>query len=287
MEALAWFLRALQEGLSLVASLSIRGEAGKCRWLASSGEAQQALIEPMEKLGVTYAKDVRWLGCDYQPANNGSRPNTTRRKRVAAVRRRWGKLRGWARKKTKLHGIVKQGMMASVGYGASLDGTPSPILRFLESKLAATRGGAGHFRSAVLNLGVHGWDSLAELALAPLRAYVRHTWDGEVRDMQQAAWDLQKGRLRSALDKRQRWKLVKGPLGAAWATARDIGWDMVRATMFKTASGRRLDASKLAPDTILTLAKRDFGHQKLAAWAEARESRRELQPEPWLAPLAD
>ena len=53
----------------------------------------------------------------------------------------------------KKKAVVQQGMVASVAYGSTIEGTPLPVQQFLESKLAATRSGAGHFRSAVLNLG--------------------------------------------------------------------------------------------------------------------------------------
>ena len=71
--ALSWFVFALQQGLSLQVSLTANGVVGKSRWLTSTDEARAALAAPMEGLGLTYAKEVRWLGCDYQPEPAGAR----------------------------------------------------------------------------------------------------------------------------------------------------------------------------------------------------------------------
>ena len=47
-----------------------------------------------------------------------------------------------------------------------------------------------------------------------------------------------------------------------------------------------MDATKLAPENIVAEAKVSFGHLKLRQWAEEKENRKELLPEPWMAPLA-
>eukprot|EP00973_Karenia_brevis_P085819 11904611-Karenia_brevis.AAC.1 len=57
---------------------------------------------------------------------------------------------GLRRKRINVRAVVKQGFAASLAYGASCTGTPTPIRRFLKEKLAATRRGAGLFRSATL-----------------------------------------------------------------------------------------------------------------------------------------
>ena len=78
--------------------------------------------------------------------------------------------------------------MPSLAYGASCEGSPQPIRRFVEDKMKAARAGSGPFRSATLNSALDADSSANRLFTAPLLAWAKEVWEGAVDGLLSRAW---------------------------------------------------------------------------------------------------
>eukprot|EP00959_Pyramimonas_sp_CCMP1952_P410175 8596503-Pyramimonas_sp.AAC.1 len=112
--------------------------------------------------------------------------------------------------------VVRQGLGASIAYGARVRGTPRPIVRFIQQKDSAIRRGATAFTSRVLHDGLD--PSCADtIVLAPVLAWAREAWDHpEGRRAQATAWARVQHQLEpyAKADPQDLWQVVRGPAGA-------------------------------------------------------------------------
>ncbi|CAK0862641.1 unnamed protein product [Prorocentrum cordatum] len=271
------------------------GARGKCSFLQTATPSS-GLTQAMAVLGVPPSTSERWLGIDYGPSvktENQSAP--VRHARLKIAKQRWPKIRGLPRARGgKLKMVVRQGLGASVAYGARVRGTPRPIVRFIQQKDRAVRRGATAFTSRVLHDGLD--PSCADtLVLAPLLAWAREAWDHpEGRRAQATAWARVQQQLALYMDAdaQELWSVVRGPAGATSVTVRAHGWSMPSA--FEIVLPPRggvlqggdvhLDLLQICPKSVEAAVLLAARSRALCQWAAAQPERAALLPAPWLTP---
>ena len=284
-----WFIGVLEGPMRLKVSRDEGSEKGKSVTICSSAKCEQQVGEAMASLGIPLVRAVRWLGVDYEPL--GRRRRATRAGRLKVAKRRWVKLAGLQRKRLKVRPAMAQGLRASLAYGSACEGVPPAISAFLTRRMAATRAGAGVFRSRALNAALQKSDDAAVYRLAPLRAWLKEAWDNGpgIRELMEKAWARQGDRLRQVEGgKAARWRKVRGPAGAAIMTAEDLGWQMPAPFHFSRPRPANTDENLQIPDMcpteILKRAEKDGSRAALEEWTRADPVRAELAPRPLTSP---
>ncbi|CAK0788577.1 unnamed protein product, partial [Prorocentrum cordatum] len=244
---LFWMLESF---LGLEVARARDGARGKCSFLQTATPSS-GLTQAMAVLGVPPSTSERWLGIDYGPSvktENQSAP--VRHARLKIAKQRWPKIRGLPRARGgKLKMVVRQGLGASVAYGARVRGTPRPIVRFIQQKDRAVRRGATAFTSRVLHDGLD--PSCADtLVLAPLLA-----WAG-------GAWDHPEGRRAQA---------------TAWARVQQ------QLALYMDADAQEL-WSVICPKSVEAAVLLAARSRALCQWAAAQPERAALLPAPWFTP---
>ncbi|CAK0897978.1 unnamed protein product, partial [Prorocentrum cordatum] len=289
---LFWMLESF---LGLEVARARDGARGKCSFLQTATPSS-GLTQAMAALGAPPSTSERWLGIDYGPSvktENQSAP--VRHARLKIAKQRWPKIRGLPRARGgKLKMVVRQGLGASVAYGARVRGTPRPIVRFIQQKDRAVRRGATAFTSRVLHDGLD--PSCADtLVLAPLLAWAREAWDHpEGRRAQATAWARVQQQLALYMDAdaQELWSVVRGPAGATSVTVRAHGWSMPSA--FEIVLPPRggvlqggdvhLDLLQICPKSVEAAVLLAARSRALCQWAAAQPERAALLPAPWLTP---
>ncbi|CAK0828759.1 unnamed protein product, partial [Prorocentrum cordatum] len=190
--------------------------------------------------------------------------------------------------------VVRQGLGASIAYGARVRGTPRPIVRFIQQKDSAIRRGAAAFTSRVLHDGLD--PSCADtIVLAPVLAWAREAWDHpEGRRAQATAWARVQHQLEvhAEADPQDLWQVVRGPAGATTVTVRAHGWRMPSAfEIFHPPRGGvlqgadvHLDMLQVCPKSVEVALLYAARGRALAQWAAAKPERAALLPAPRLSP---
>jgi hypothetical protein len=282
--AVAWLIHFLESVLKLVVS---RGVKGKSVFLGANESVRAALRAPMQQLSLNESWNTRWLGIDYF-GGGAPKKNVTRQARQATAKHRWTKIATLKKKRVKVRAVVTQGLRASLAYGAKCSGTPGPILGFIRAKLAATRLGAGPFRSATLNEAMSGKSDAAPVVLAPLRAWAEAAWERpEWANALEVAWKKQVPRIKRAWENggaAEAWACVSGPAGAVWVTVAELGWEMPGPFVVAENDSGTTDLNSVCPREVMQAAEETYVQRRLERWAQARPERLRLSPRPWLLP---
>ena len=110
-------------------------------------------------------------------------------------------------------------------------------------------------RSAFGRLKMAKYDPTIGLAIDPIVDWARGVWDKPVLDTTlQEAW---RDAVRSVGLAKRPFQEVKGPCGAATASAGRLGWSFPHFKFFKTRLGELLDLERVCPAVVHQYAERD------------------------------
>ena len=274
----------LEAIMDMVVSRDTATETGKSGFLCSCRQAAQQLLPAMQEVGLHLEDSKKWLGIDYQPSSNKPK-QPTRNARLRKARRNWRKVGPHHRKFGRGGVVVRQGHCASLAYGAACLGTPKAISQYVTAKTRATQPGAGCFRSGRLGSILHGCRRLAQLTLAPVKAWAEEAWDEPDQQSTQAkAWGRQIPKLRAlaTIGMDAVWQGVKGPACATWATIRELGGSMTGPFEIDIV-GVTTRMQDTCPHELMQELEEVHDANMMQQWA-AEDGREVLLPQPWMLP---
>ena len=246
------------------------------------------------------ARSAKDLGVDFTCGNRLSRrllvTSTWRRRKARFRVNRIARFAAVRRKASKLYFT---GALPEMTYGVEIVGASDATLVSLRRDAAKCLGISGHRRSLDLTFGLASWlDPAAGAAVAPLVRYAKELWAGSTPGHDCSVLDyssLVRGFHSCMLSGKapRSWGYSRGPLSAAFLSARRIGWIFVSPVICVDDDGNKFNLFQLSPAELRKLALAAFTSSSLGR-AFARLSAADLPADrdrsldrPFVAPVVE
>ena len=255
--------------------------------LATSPAIAAAIGRKDNRLARATTRSCRNLGMDFTcgvAARHG-----VRIKRIAKVRKWVIKIRRLRKAAGKVRSLVTQGVVPATTFGAKVTGAPWYLIA--QARSLAHRALYLHtaMRSVTIDLALaskspRSADPAYTMLAGPILSLASAFWESWVPK----GWILRTWRTaHEAISiTTMKWNKVNGPLSAALASARRLGWDTATMGSLKSKEGLVFDLCKDCPRTIYEVALRDAEDFLLDREVASHAHLRELGGRPWLAPLS-
>ncbi len=214
----AWLTRLILNWINV--ALRKKVALHKTQILASSRRVKDELRVQLGDLSQYVAAGGELLGTDFS-CGAPLRVRPVSRKCLRKVWRRKRRLKWWRNLGGAAHEVARGGLVTSIAHGAQATGIPCALLRDLRRIQAASVAikSSGASATAKLAVGGHQFKDCGPgvlLANPPLLMVADTLWDSPAaRADHVASWRMAKREL-EGVPRTRAWKLVRGPVGAAW-----------------------------------------------------------------------